>query len=321
MRLSALLYLLVMFGVGTGFGFAEETDSLSLRVITFNVQFLPGFAAVKNDRGEPTYRAEEIGRRMSEYDIIGLQEAFDTPARERILGELQKAWGEAYHAVVHEPPGDGRGMGGLLIASRWPILESHHFHYRDYSDPSKRRPDDFVAKGIVHARVARSREGSKDFVDVFVTHLVAGDNATRPPQYAELAMFVRQHGDKAQPAIILGDMNTDGKPSERAKPQSRYNLMTSLLRDARETGELIDVFAHSHPDEEGGTNNWEDGGKDKERKRIDYIFVLQPEGGKSGLKEKSAVINRFEDARLKSLSNHSAVEAILEWSVTGMRPL
>jgi len=58
------------------------------------LDFCLRFAAVKNDRGEPTYRAEEIGRRMAEYDIVGLQEAFDTPARERILGELQKARSE-----------------------------------------------------------------------------------------------------------------------------------------------------------------------------------------------------------------------------------
>lgn len=312
-RIVLLLLSLLPFGASPTRG-AEERE---LRVICYNVQFLPGIAAVKNKRGDAEYRAHEIGRQAAGFDVVGLQEVFDARAAERIAGELKSAWGESYHAVVHDAPDDGRASGGLFLASRLPILESHQWHFTPFKDPDKPRPDDFAAKGVLHARLALGPEAGGSFMDVFVTHLIAGNDEVRPVQYAELALFVRRHSDPDSPALIMGDMNTDGAPGGQDDPASRYHLLMTLLRDARPEAELVDVWPYLHGREIGATNNWHDKRKGKEKKRIDMIFLLRPEGRAGEIEPTAAAVNRYEDAKVGSLSDHSAVEAV--FSVTGAR--
>jgi len=47
---------------------------MSFRVVSYNVQFLPGPARYANKRGMPIYRAEQIAAKMSAFDIVGLNE-------------------------------------------------------------------------------------------------------------------------------------------------------------------------------------------------------------------------------------------------------
>lgn len=287
---------------------AKPGAGRELRVVSYNVQFLPGIAALANDRGDAPYRARRIGEELAAFDLVGLQEAFDPAPRELILDGLRAAWGDAFHVVLHEKPGDGRGAGGLLIASRLPILESHSWHFRDLSDFEKPRPDDLVAKGVLHARVALDAGES---LDVFVTHLVAGMDMQRPAQFAEMAWFVERQGDPSRPALLLGDMNTDGEASERADPRSRYNLMMALFQDARPGARLLDLWPLLRGDELAGTNNWRDK-RDGRKKRIDYVLLLESEEGAGpALEPLSISVEAFEDPKVRTLSDHSAVAAVL----------
>lgn len=295
---------------------APDPPADRIRVVSYNVQFLPGIAALANDRGDPAYRAQRLGEVLAAYDVVCLQEVFEPKARETILAGLRAAWGDQFHAVVHEPPGDGRGMGGLAVASRFPIVASHHWYFRDMSPFDGKRPDDFVAKGVLHAKIARSPDAPEDAFDVFATHVVAGKDEHRPAQFAELAWFVRKHGDPSRPALIAGDMNTDGEAPERAKPDSRYNLMIALFGDARPKARLLDVWPELRGDEVAGTNNWRDK-RDGRKKRIDYILLLEEElpDARLGpvLRPESIAVNPFEDPRVRTLADHNAVEADFQW--------
>jgi endonuclease/exonuclease/phosphatase family metal-dependent hydrolase len=283
-----------------------------LRVIAYNVQFLPGLAALANKRPEPEYRAETIGKLMTQYDIIGLNELFDDKPKELLLAEIEKAWGDRANIVVSPKIQDNRFTGGLAIISRLPFLETNVHTYTQSSSPEKYgfSADGFATKGILHVRISVSSQAqSPEAIDVFVTHMEAREPAIRPSQYAELAEFIRQHGSPGRPAILMGDFNTRGGEAEMVDENSAYSLMLRKFRAAQPESQLLDLWP-AIGQGPGGTSDQirEDGGR-----RIDYIFLLNPKREAPTLQPRHVAVNRFLDPRVVALSDHSAVEAELIW--------
>ena len=146
----------------------EEADKV-LRVITYNVQFLPGMASSANKRKEPHYRAERIAEEVSDFDIVALQETFHPRFRDLILEGLREAWDGELNVVVSPQPED-RFNGGCLIATRLPIVESDAMIFEHFSSPEDYgvRADGYAAKGVIHARIALGENAQGDTIDVFV---------------------------------------------------------------------------------------------------------------------------------------------------------
>lgn len=69
----------------------QDSCPTKLRVISYNVQFLPQIVAFANKRSDPQYRATTIGTAISQYDIIGLNELFADRPKELLLGELRRS--------------------------------------------------------------------------------------------------------------------------------------------------------------------------------------------------------------------------------------
>jgi endonuclease/exonuclease/phosphatase family metal-dependent hydrolase len=283
-----------------------------LRVISYNVQFLPGIAALANKRPDPEYRAVTIGKLMADYDIVGLNELFDDKPKELLLAEIMQAWGDRANIILSPKVQPDRFTGGLAILSRLPFLETNVHTYTQSSSPKKYGiiADGFATKGILHARIALSPQAStQSAIDVFVTHMEALDSTIRPSQYAEFAQFVRQHGSASRPAILMGDFNTRGGAAEMSDKGSAYHLMFKEFAASRPESQLQDLWPMLEPGP-GGTSDQirEDGGS-----RIDYIFLLNPQVPFARLKPQSVAVNRFLDQRVVALSDHSAVEAELKW--------
>lgn len=291
---------------------AAESEKLSVKAISYNVQFLPGPGRMVNKRKNLDYRAETIGRLMAQYDIVGLQETFDDDPREKLLASLKAQWGDKYSAAVHPRPEDGRFNGGLLIASHWPILESNHSYYTIFSKPEDYgvTADGHAAKGMLHARIDLPGPGSDDYVDVFVTHLEARADELRPAQYLEMSAFIKEHSDAKHPTLIMGDMNTKGMVTLRNDPASQYNMMMKGFTEARPGADVIDVWLKLMGDAHGGTTDQETTEKGS---RIDYVFVSNPLKGGASLKPTTVRVNGFLDKEVIALSDHSAVEADFEW--------
>lgn len=311
----ALLLILFLASVSASPG-AESAGDGPVRFISYNVQFLPGPGKIANKRKNPRYRALEIGRQMAAYDVVGLNETFDDEPRERILAEIKRLWGEDYHAVVHPRPSDGRYNGGLLIASRLPIIGSASMHFTAFSSPKDYgvMADGFAAKGVLHARIARSAEDTENFIDVFVTHLEARADELRPLQYKEMAEFIAEHSSPGRPTVIMGDMNTRGNPEYRSDDSSQYRMMMDAFTGCRPGAELLDLWPHLKGDAVGGTN---DQTSSEIGRRIDYIFVSNPGKGSAGgvirLDPRDVRVNLFQDPEVEALSDHNAVEADLIW--------
>jgi endonuclease/exonuclease/phosphatase family metal-dependent hydrolase len=291
---------------------AADRSANVVKVISFNVQFLPGGASIINKRKDPEYRAKTLGQRLAAYDIIGLNEVFHDTHREILLGKLKENLGDDYNAVVSPKPTDGRFNGGLAIVSRLPFIETHVLTYSVGSSPKEYGilADGFAAKGALHARIARSKSAAKgDFVDVFTTHLDSKDGKVRTIQYAELGRFIGRCSDAARPVLIMGDMNTGGSASEMQSPGSLYNIMLLEYQKGRPGAPVIDLWPqlNSGP---GGTGNPEKPGGGG---RIDYIFLSNPVRGALKLKPLVCRVNGFADPKVVTLSDHAAVEADLAW--------
>lgn len=153
-------------------------------------------------------------------DVVGLEEVWDSDARERLLTALRPTF--PYQADFH---GD-HGRSGLALVSRRPFAEAPRFVAFD--DVGKWwKPwngEWFGGKGVGAARVELEGEGS---IWVAVTHLhacydrgapIACDEsdefaAYRRSQIARVREFVNDlAGD--EPAVVLGDFNFT--------PTSRY---------------------------------------------------------------------------------------------------
>lgn len=289
------------------------SDGRTLNVITYNVQFLPGPGAFANKRKNPLYRAEAVGRLLGRFDIVGLNEVFEQRPRDLLLAQLKAAWDDNYQEIVIPKPDDERFMGGLTIAGRSQFLATHHLLYSQGSSVKKYglKADGFAAKGVLHARVWRGGQTAKsEFVDVFITHLESKDDEIRELQYRELSDFVREHADPAHPTIVMGDMNTRGNPSYREQPNSAYNRMLKIYNEARPDRPFVDLWPATYPEQLGGTNEQESSDIGN---RIDYIFLSNPLAGHSRLEAKSVRVNGYLDPKVVALSDHSAVEAELEW--------
>lgn len=305
----------VMFATACLAQTADHDNPLhTVRVITYNVQFLPGLAAAANERSNAPYRANQLGGLLTKFDIVGLNEVFDDAHRDSIVGSLRSAWGDSF-AVVEgpEPEKPGRFNGGLALATRLPVLETNSTIYQNFSKPEDfgLRADGFAAKGVLHARIKRANDASDfDFVDVFVTHLEARDGSLRPLQYAELARFVRSHADADHPTVIMGDFNTRGAKEQRDDSSSQYSQLARVLTDVLPGKDLIDLWPHHHGDALGGTS---DQASSDVGKRIDYILLAVPEHDRDRVLSADARVNPYLDSKVVALSDHSAVEADLLW--------
>jgi endonuclease/exonuclease/phosphatase family metal-dependent hydrolase len=278
-----------------------------VRVITYNVQFLPAIVGHWNKRQDPEYRASTLGQKLSVYDIVALNEVFHEAHRDRLLAELHTAWGDAYQAMTSPKPPGLRYNGGLAIATRLPILESHTLTYSRWSTPDKYgvQADGFAAKGVLHARIARAADEKADFIDVFATHMDSKDTEARRVQYQELADFVARYSPADRPALIMGDFNTRAPAPGRPDSESEYDLLLSRLRQARPT--VLDLWAALRKRAVGGTT------VPDRNHRIDYIFLCNPDKPTCRLRPLSIRVNPFPDPKVEWLSDHAAVEADLCW--------
>jgi endonuclease/exonuclease/phosphatase family metal-dependent hydrolase len=311
--------LIAVIGVGLCGDISRAADGEQnghrLKVITYNVQLLPGIAELANLRRHADYRAATIGDKLAAFDIIGLNEVFEPAHRETLLRQLRDKLGSDFHCVT--PPAKQRSAfrvdSGLVIVSRLPIVASHSIAYGNDSSIWKYgwQADGFAAKGALHARLRRAANAPlEDCLDVFVTHLESQESAVRDVQYHRLAEFIAMHADPRRPVLILGDFNTVGNARETKTESSQYGRMMNALRRSRNGLPLIDLWPELSREDIGTSDpDVAHGGE-----RIDYIFVSNPSAVHVELRPLSIRLNRLADPKVTTLSDHCAVEAELHWT-------
>jgi endonuclease/exonuclease/phosphatase family metal-dependent hydrolase len=314
MRCWTVVVALLALACGGEPGPKPPEDPGTLRVVCWNVQFLPGLASRKNLRKQPSYRARRIAEEVARFDLVALQETFHDRRREQIVAGVKQAWGGAANLLMSPKPVGFAANGGCLLLTRRPILETHSIVYSEMSRPEDYGllADGFAAKGAIHARVAFSVERSDAFVDVYVTHLEARAGHLRPSQYRELAAFIRETADPGAPVLLVGDLNTGGSREEMQDPGSQYTAMTLAFADARPPLGLTDLWPKLRWEDPGGTSSQSAPGAGR---RIDYVFYADPGKGPARLTPLTVEVEPYRDPEVMALSDHSAVQAAFRWVV------
>ncbi|KAG1694554.1 hypothetical protein DVH05_021060 [Phytophthora capsici] len=209
-------------------------------------------------------------RKMAKFDVVILQEMFEAGPRQKRFVRDAYAMGFRYHCGSVWPRLlDSRLIdGGLLILSRYPIVERDQLAYSQGSGS-----DGICSKGVLYARIQLSPDLS-DSLHVFTTHTQAGDNqkeyAIRLAQLQEMHRFIARtiRDDPGVPVLITGDFNLDARHnlvhdtqtgramSTRCRESKVYQQLVAdfervvreaRLNFAREAGKTVDADSKAGP--------------------------------------------------------------------------
>lgn len=303
--------------------FTTAQFTVPMRIVSYNVHLLPDIAArLAGKRGESAYRAQAIGKQLAEFDLIGLSEAFDRDYTQALLRTLQSNPTIPF-AIAHGPGRSGRHLigSGLVLASRWPIEQTHTITYsqasRFLTDGFK--ADGFAAKGALHARI-RIGNGPNARLDCFLTHLESRSSSARQKQIAELSEFISLYAVDNYPLVIMGDFNVNAgnvntNEADRLAPAIANTPYQQLLSSLTHQGrQLYDLGRICSPRNRGTSNAMVLGGD----RRIDYVFISNPKRTFAAkLHPRTAETLAMLDTRVPegSLSDHLAVfcQADFHW--------
>jgi endonuclease/exonuclease/phosphatase family metal-dependent hydrolase len=270
----------------------SQATTHPLRALTLNVWDIP----IASDRPE---RMKAIGEQVTalDPDVIALQEAFTPEDRDRILGNLAPGrWPYSHYFA------SGLVGSGLMIISRYPIVDASYYRFRLTGRPERLLEADFYAgKGIGYVRL-QTPVGQ---LDVYDTHALAQYVSDADDEYTahrasnlyEAARFIDGQS-RGNPVLFCGDLNTRHQPG--------YRLVTLL-------GKLTDCDTTANPGDPGitysTTNPYNNG---EPSQRIDYVFVRN--GASLGFNIRSArvVLKEQVSGRPKAYSDHYGVIADLE---------
>ncbi|XP_027016022.1 sphingomyelin phosphodiesterase 3 [Tachysurus fulvidraco] len=183
-------------------------------------------------------------------DFLCLQEVFDRRATERLCGQLHR-----YFPYILSDVGRYGWKGccsrfkflnsGLLLASRYPILDAHYECY-----PNGRAEDALASKGVLYAKVQVGTSHQEQRIVGYITcthlHAIEGDASVRCEQLDLLLQWGtefrrvtsqsagQEKGMEDQVAfdVILGDLNFDNCSSED-KLEQQHAIFTQYRDPCR----------------------------------------------------------------------------------------
>jgi len=219
----------------------EMTDPSSLHILTLNCWGLKYLSKYRSER------LSEIGKRLAVHepplDIVGLQECWTYSDYQAIRDATSSVlpYGKFYHSGIFG--------GGLVILSRFPILDSSMFRYPLNGRPTAFfRGDWFVGKGVACSKLLLP---TKQIIEVFNTHLHApyekepNDSyiCHRTAQAWEIAKLMKDARARGSLVIGLGDFNMVPMSFAHVLIESRGNVadVWRQLKPGSSIGASVDV--------------------------------------------------------------------------------
>lgn len=218
-----------------------EVSVSSLHILTLNCW---GLKFISKYRSE---RLSEIGNRLATHepplDIVGLQECWTYADYQaiRAVTKVVLPYAKFYHSGIFG--------GGLVILSRFPIVESSMFRYPLNGRPTAFfRGDWFVGKGVACTKLQLP---DNQIVEVFNTHLHApyerepNDSyiCHRTAQAWEIAKLMRDAQARGSLVVGLGDFNMVPMSFAHVLIESRGGVcdVWRELKPASSVGASIDI--------------------------------------------------------------------------------
>lgn len=253
---------------------ASNSTDKAIGAVTLDLLSLNVWGLIKPLGTDIKARSVRIGKSLSEFDIVGLQETFskDTNA----IYDTARAGGTHFHRF--RPTNRFITNSGLTNLSKYPILKEEFvpFKYAAHADA-------LAKKGVAFTRVDVPGIGP---VDIYNTHYQAQSDGN-PNFVGKLMMkltgfflpgfdmprdLIRIHdnqtlikfvkdNEQGYPTFVMGDFNT----------KDHKSLYHNLLRELN----LKDSFREANPNDpgytsDGKTNPYKD--NVNSRNRIDYLF-------------------------------------------------
>jgi endonuclease/exonuclease/phosphatase family metal-dependent hydrolase len=176
-----------------------------LTVLTYNVHGLP--AAITGD--DTPARMVDIGPKIADWDIVGIQEDFDSDNHQTLMDGAQPVDHRWFDDTL-----EGRFYGsGLSVLATPAIIDHQHTHFSACHGITDASSDCLASKGFQAVRLAVGETS----IDVYNTHLEAGggeeDNAARQIHVDEILASL-SGWSAGQAVIFTGDFNL--RPSDAA---------------------------------------------------------------------------------------------------------
>lgn len=167
-----------------------------LKVLTYNIWALPLLATRINDR------LDGLPEHLSGYDVLLLQEVFGGK-RDEFLERLAQEY--PYQTEVLNAPGINLFDGGVMIASRWPIVSQ-----ADYVFPGCAGTDCFSERGVTYVQVIKQGKA----YHLTGTHTASSDSdearALRQEQFRQIRSLAdAQNIPASEPLLMGGDFNVN----------------------------------------------------------------------------------------------------------------
>ena len=262
----------------SGHGTEVATEG-TITAVTYNVHGLPSLVTGDDTPG----RMALIAPRISDYDIVGLQEDFTADNHALLTADSSHETQLWFGETLPERP----YSSGLSTLIKAPLLEHQHQHYSTCHGHTDSGSDCFASKGFQALRVSIGT----DSIDVYNTHLEAGgsaeDNAARHAQVDDLISALTSWSD-GQAVIFTGDFNL------RETDPEDLPLIDQLLEDANLTRSCAAVDCD-------------------EPAHIDKILFRASPTIRLEAEDWENVSERFEDTNGLALSDHPAISATFIW--------
>ncbi|CAF1068594.1 unnamed protein product [Didymodactylos carnosus] len=195
-----------------------------------SIQFLTQNLWLTNTGRPPKRKAERIQDflfHINKFDILALQEVFlfgdggwfvNSALNKQII--LDHAKKMNFHYIDTPKPSLFCQDSGLLILSRYPIVESHFKRFQNCS-----LSEWINNKGVLHAKIQLPNDKR---LHVITTHLDAHQSSIRQLQIEELKenlkSWLTKEEQENDPVILCGDWNIDSILGE----ESYVNMMNTL---------------------------------------------------------------------------------------------
>ncbi|WP_151193480.1 sphingomyelin phosphodiesterase [Cysteiniphilum sp. JM-1] len=237
----------------------EEANVLN--VLTYNVQLNPFYFAVGNTRmNMASERATIIPTKIQHYDVVVAEELFDKAHREHFIAGMSKSY--PYHyGPVYPSEVDPRLTSGVVIFSRWPIVQNDALIYSDCTGS-----DCGAHKAIQWVKI--NKKGK--LYNIFGTHTQAWNDekaiAARDRQFQQIYSFIQSRNiPNTEPVLLAGDLNINWW--EKDKVQYNRNIMPHVLQAAHWINQALVPYSSDFIKNKMNT--------DDSREMLDYILAIK----------------------------------------------
>lgn len=221
---KVIFYLTLTLIFWSQIGVAQNNSSNVVSVLNYNVMMLPKWLYLDHQQ---FYRAEQIPSALSRtgqfWDVVVFNEAFWADSRTKLLQGMFITGYFFSSEVVGNKGGGVSSNGGVVIVSRWPILEQEEIIYSTCVGS-----DCLANKGAMYVKI---NKGGR-ICHIFGTHLQSDsgliESLVRKAQLQALAAFIKKKtegaGTRGEPVIISGDFNIDYH-TEKADINTALNVL------------------------------------------------------------------------------------------------